>query len=83
MCFSETCIVKDQHLTRVRMRTKRHHRHATAVQESPNPLHRSVFVSTRSSVIPPKTRTHTCVEATATATAPTHPQALARDAQLG
>ena len=83
MCISETCIVKDQNLTRVRVHAERHHRHATAVQKIQNSFHLSVFVSTRYRVIPPKTRTHTCIEATATATDPARPQALARDAQLG
>ena len=83
MCISETCIVKDQNLTRVRVHAERHHRHATAVQASSNFLHLPVFVSTHSRVISQKTRTHTCIEATATATDPARPQALARDAQLG
>ena len=83
MCISETCIVKDQNLTRVRVHAERHHRHATVAQASSNSLHLPVFILTHSRVIPPKTSTHTCTEATATATDPARPQALARDAQLG
>jgi hypothetical protein len=81
MRFSETSIVKDQHLARARMHAELHHRHATAAQSILNLFCLSIRNLTHLECFLKKIRTHIYVQTAAAD--PAHAQDLSRDTQLG